>query len=60
MKKLSLEWKVLDKHHVALVFDIPTWKTFEAEANTRGIEASDMIAQAVIGVLGQGHAGRPQ
>ena len=53
MKKLSLEWRILDKEHVALVFDAESWKTYEVTAAARQCDASDMIVEAVINLLGE-------
>lgn len=53
MEKLTLEWRVLDGQHVALVFDIPSWRLLEHEAKERGMETTDMIAGGVAMLLGR-------
>lgn len=52
MQKLNLEWKIVDKDHVALIFDKPTFKAFQDIATSRGLDTTDMIAQAVSELLG--------
>ncbi len=52
MQKLCLEWKVLDQDHVALIFDKPTFAAFQLVAETKGIEPTEMISEAVVGLLG--------
>jgi hypothetical protein len=55
MKKLKLEWRMLDREHVALVFDPETWRLFEITAADRQRDASEMVAEAVAGLLGPAH-----
>jgi hypothetical protein len=50
--RLTLEWRKLDREHAALVFDVPTWAIFAAEAKARGIEPSEMIVRAIAELLG--------
>ena len=50
--KLSLEWKVLDGGHAALVFDLGTWRIYESVAAERGTNAQAMITRAVADLLG--------
>jgi hypothetical protein len=52
MMHLSLEWKVIDKTHVALIFDNTTFAAFQTIADARGIETTDMIAEALAKLLG--------
>ena len=52
MMKLSLEWKIIDKQHVALIFDKPTFAVFQQTADTRGVETTDMIVEALVKLLG--------
>jgi len=47
MKRLSLEWTILDQDHVALAFDTNAWKAFQTVAEDRGLDASEMIAEAL-------------
>lgn len=53
MEKLRLEWRVIDKNHVALIFDPPTWALLEQEAQSRGMETTDMVAGGVAMLLGR-------
>ena len=50
--KLSLEWRVLDEGHAALVFDRDTWRLYEHVAVERGTDAQNMITKAVAALLG--------
>ena len=52
MKRLTLEWKILDRDHVALIFDKPTWKMFQDTADERGLDTSDMIVETLARLLG--------
>jgi len=52
MMRLSLEWTLLDQDHVALVFDKNTWKAFQLVAEDRGLDASEMILEALAKLLG--------
>ena len=52
MMKLNIEWKVLDRDHVALVFDKPTWMAFQTTADSRGLDTQEMIAEALAKLLG--------
>ncbi|HTT83349.1 MAG TPA: hypothetical protein VMF67_07695 [Rhizomicrobium sp.] len=52
MQKIGLEWRVLDRDHVALVFDKTSFKAFQDVADQLGVETTDMIANAVVKVLG--------
>jgi len=52
MEKLTLEWRILDRGHVALVFDTAAWKLFEATAAARRCDTSEMIAETVTKLLG--------
>lgn len=52
MLTLNLEWKVVDSDHVALLFDKPTFLVFQNAADARGLETTDMIAQALAQLLG--------
>ena len=53
MMKLNIEWKLLDRDHVALVFDKPTWMAFQTTADSRGLDTQDMIAEALAKLLGK-------
>jgi hypothetical protein len=50
--QVNLTWQVIDDDHIALVFDKPAWELFRARATERGTLATDMIADAVAGLLG--------
>jgi hypothetical protein len=52
MMKLNLQWKMIDRDHVALVFDKPTWMVFQTTADSRGLDTQDMIAEALAKLLG--------
>jgi hypothetical protein len=52
MQKLTVEWRILDAGHVALVFDSVTWLAFETTAQRRGKDVQAMITEAVVGLLG--------
>jgi hypothetical protein len=52
MLKLNLEWKVLDRDHVALVFDKTTYAAFQSVADSRGLDTQDMISEALARSLG--------
>ncbi len=52
MMRLTLQWQVLDKDHVALVFDKATWAAFHLTADTRGVDAGSMIVEALSNLLG--------
>ena len=52
MMHLNLEWKILDRDHVALVFDKAAWTTLQTTADARGLDTHDMIVEAVVNVLG--------
>ena len=52
MMRLNLEWKIIDRDHVALIFDKPTWALFQSTADSRGVDTGDMIAEAVANLLG--------
>lgn len=60
MKTLTLQWKMIDKKHVALVFDRDTWRVYETEAEQRGEETCDMIAFAVMRLLAETPGGLRQ
>ncbi len=49
---LAIEWMMLDEERVALVFDRETWRAYEAVAAERDSCAQDMIAKAVVRLLG--------
>ena len=53
MMHLNLEWKILDKNHVALIFDKPTWALLQDTADARGVDTQNMIVEAVANLLGQ-------
>jgi hypothetical protein len=53
MKWLRLEWRILDDEHVALVFDKSAWAAFEQTAALRATDASEMIAEALAGLMGE-------
>ena len=50
--QVNLTCQVIDDDHIALVFDKPVWELFRARATERGTLATDMIADAVAGLLG--------
>jgi hypothetical protein len=52
MLKLNLEWKILDDNRVALVFDKTSWLAFQSTADARGVDTCEMIAEAVVKLLG--------
>jgi hypothetical protein len=52
MIRLNLEWKIIDGNHVALVFDKPTWLAFQTTADSRGLDTSEMITEALVKLLG--------
>jgi hypothetical protein len=52
MIKLNLEWQLIDGNRVALIFDKSSWMAFQTTAETRGIETTDMISEAVVKLLG--------
>lgn len=52
MFTLNLEWKVVDRDHIALLFDKPTFLAFQTAAEAHGLEATDMIGQALARLLG--------
>ena len=49
--QVNLTWQVIDDDHIALVFDKPVWELFRARATERGTLATEMIADAVAGLL---------
>jgi hypothetical protein len=53
MQRLKLEWWVIDKDHVGLIFDKATWKLLQDEADSRDMEPTDMVAGAVATLLGR-------
>lgn len=53
MLHLNLEWKILDRNHVALVFDKTTWAVFQDTADARGVDTQNMIVEALSKSLGQ-------
>ena len=52
MTRLTLEWGIFDRDHVALIFNKPTWKMFQDTADERGLDISDMIAETLAKLLG--------
>ena len=52
MLKLNLEWKVLDRDHVALVFDKTTYAAFQSVADARGLDTQNMITEALARLVG--------
>jgi len=52
MQRLTLEWRVLDADHVALVFDKKTWGLYQLTADAWGVDTGAMIAEAVAKLLG--------
>jgi hypothetical protein len=52
MQKLNLEWKILDGSQVALIFDKTSWLAFQSTADSRGVDTCEMIAAAVVKLLG--------
>ena len=52
MLTLNLEWKIIDSNRVALLFDKATFSAFQTVADFRGLETTDMIAQALAELLG--------
>ena len=52
MKRLTLEWAILDRDHVALVFNRETWMAFHQIAGDRGVDPRTMIAEALAGLPG--------
>jgi hypothetical protein len=52
---LSLGWVELDDEHLALVFERTTWRLFELRAKAQQTTAQEMIAEAVVKVLGNVH-----
>ena len=60
MLTLNLEWKIIDEDRVGLLFDKPTFSAFQAVADARGLETTNMIAQALAGLLGPVIGTRPE
>jgi hypothetical protein len=60
MMYLHHEWKMLDRDHVALIFDKTAWTTLQSTADARGVDTQDMIVQAVVNLLGPIAATRTQ
>jgi hypothetical protein len=52
MLKLNLEWKILDRDHVALIFDKTTFAAFQSIADARGLDTQNMISEALARLLG--------
>jgi hypothetical protein len=52
LKKLSLEWKIIDGNKVALLFDKPTWALFQSVADSRNADTGQMITEAIAQLLG--------
>jgi hypothetical protein len=52
MITLNSEWKIIDKDRFALLFDKPTFSAFQTVADARGLETTEMIAQALAELLG--------
>jgi hypothetical protein len=52
MIRLNLEWKILDDNRVALVFDKTSWVALQTMADSRGLDTSEMITEAVVKLLG--------
>ena len=52
MLKLNIEWKILDRDHVALVFDKPTRTIFQTTADSRSTNTQSMILEALAKLLG--------
>ncbi len=53
MLHLNLEWQVLDRNKVALIFDAKTWAVFQDTADARGVDTQTMIIEALANSLGQ-------
>ena len=58
MMKLNLEWKILDSNQVALIFDKTSWLAFQMTADSRGVDTSEMIIEALVKLLGPVFASR--
>jgi hypothetical protein len=52
MLKLNLEWKILDRDHVALIFDKTTYAAFQSIADARGLDTQNMISESLARLLG--------
>jgi hypothetical protein len=52
MITLNLEWKIIDKGRIALLFDKPTYSSFQTVDDTRGLETTDLIARTLAELLG--------
>ena len=50
--RINLKWKIIDESHVALIFDRSTFAAFQIIADARGVEPTDMIAEALAKLLG--------
>lgn len=52
MLKLKLEWKIINRDQVSLIFDTSTWLLLQDKANARGMETTTMVAEAIANLLG--------
>lgn len=52
MLKVSIRWLKLEDGTAALLFEPAAWRLFEITAAMRETDAEAMVADAVIGVLG--------
>ena len=52
MLRLSLEWKTIDKDHVALIFHKDTFLAFQNIADAKGVDTTEMISEALVKLLG--------
>ena len=52
MLHLNLEWRVLERNKVALIFDATTWSLFQETADSRGVDTQSMIIEALANALG--------
>ena len=52
MLRFKLEWRVIDRNNIALVFHKDTFAMFRSIADKRGVETTDMIAAHLMKLLG--------
>ena len=52
MTKLKFEWKILNRNQVALIFDQHAFAAFQSVAESRGVETTDLITNAIVKLLG--------
>ena len=53
MQPLTLEWLVVDKDHVALIFDKLAFSAFHALALARGMETTELITETLGNLFGE-------